>query len=64
MILNCNSCGKSIESDETCIRTLGNLYHLACQDALQPRTPHLILKAWEAVNMSDEEFRRRTGQED
>lgn len=60
LILNCNACSKQIDPKETCIRTLGNLYHVACKGALQLGTPLLMLNASEAANMSAEEFRRRT----
>ena len=62
MVYECNACMEEIAEDEICFRTLGNLYHLKCEKDLQPGTPKLKLSAKEAVNMSTEEFRKRTGQ--
>ena len=62
MVFDCNGCMEQIGPDEICLRTLGNLYHLKCEKDLQPGTPKLKLAAKDAVNMSSEEFRKRTGQ--
>jgi hypothetical protein len=63
VIAECNACGGLIGPNESCFRTLGNFYHLTCEDALLPGAPRLKLTANEALQMDDDEFRLITQEE-